>query len=253
MNWCKTLILIVTAVLVGNLAGQKPTHAQAEPAFATEILLFHEVSYSGVRNSVLGRMRQGFQPLSVEIFVKALNGEVEIPWWNLRTFLITFDDGLASQYHEGLRALQSINQETGIFVPAVFFVMTKFDNLQTEFNEIGENVPSYRDGSHRYMTKGQLLELIAEGFWVDNHTIDHANLPSLSIGARNAQVEDGQARINALWKLAGRDKPYKLFAYPNGNYFGQVDYIRDLGYDAAFSTIKTNWHTTSNRYRLGRF
>lgn len=102
------------------------------------------------------------------------------------------------------------------------------------------------------MNKGQIIDLITRGHRVENHTVNHANLPTLPTGARNAEVEVGEERITALWRIAGMERKNKLFAYPYGRYQGQTEYIESLGYNLAFSTIRRERHASQDRYTLGR-
>lgn len=224
---------------------------ELEPVFISSVFMYHEISYRRLKADLMNLLEQGANPISLETLVGILNNEVEIP--QNPTFLVTCDDGLASQYEEGARVVNDIAGEAGIFIPLNLFVMTKFEDLPMSVEEIPDNTPSFNDGTHRYMSKEQLLEMIKMGHQVSNHTVNHGYLTRLSLGARNAEVEIGEERIQALWNLAGVSRTSKAFAYPFG-VFNQavVSYLADLGYDMAFSKLPKTAHKLADRLILGR-
>lgn len=221
-----------------------------EPRFESTVLMYHELSAARLKRDLLYLTRRGYQPISLETLIGLLNGETKIPPGQ-RTFHVTCDDGLASQFNPVFQAMGDIQGETGLFVPVTFFVITKFEDPRGPIEEVPDDTPSYSDRVHRYMTKGQLIHLIQAGYRIENHTVNHPDLTRLSQGARNAEVEIGEQRIEALWRLAGVPRKHRAFAYPYGRYRDQTEYIRNL-YDVAFSTIATTTHSLSTRYILGR-
>lgn len=246
-DFCKGIVLLL-------LVPYEPfRREEAEPMLNSSFLLYHEVSYYHLKNTLLGLIGQGYQPISLETLIRCLDSKQKVPQ-GLPTFLVTFDDGRLSQYEQGLKALEEVENETGWFVPSLFFVMTKFEDLPLPIEAIPEETPCYNDGIHQYLTKGQLIELIKRGHWVDNHTVNHPNLlnPNLSELARNADIIEGQRRIQTLWKIAGRKKTYEAFAYPFGQFRGLEDLIKSTGYHVAFSTQPTTEHSVLTRYSLGR-
>lgn len=222
----------------------------ADIELQSTFLMYHQMSALQLKVDLLSYIRQGYQPISLETLIGYFNQEVEIPL-GLPTFLVTCDDGLASQYKAVMSAVDDVRRQTEWFVPVNFFVLTKFDDPRGPLEEVPDDTPSYSDGVHQYMTKGQLIELIQAGYRVENHTVNHPDLTRLDVNNRNADVEGGEARIKTLWKLAGRERKYRAFAYPYGRYQGQEDYIGGL-YDVAFSTMNTVSHSQQTRWRLGR-
>jgi len=72
--------------------------------------------------------------------------------------------------------------------------------------------------------------------------------------SRNSEVIVAQQRIQSLWDLAGRDKPYRLFAYPYGRYNAdQVSFLNSVGYDLAFSERRVSHHLLSERLYLSQW
>lgn len=226
--------------------------SEIQPQFNADMLMYHEVSGPRFKNDMMQLLRGGSQPVSAETLIGALDGNVIIPS-DMSTFHVTFDDGLTSQT-SALQAVNEIQQETGVFIPITFFVMTKFDDIPITLEELPDETPSYNDGVHKYMTKGQLVELVRQGHNVQNHTINHpTNLSQLPEGARNAEIITADQRIDALWQLAGQQRQQKLFAYPYGRYNnGVIDTLISTGYQAAFTTKFDTKHTSDKRYILGR-
>ncbi len=63
-----------------------------------------------------------------------------------------------------------------------------------------------------------------------------------------------EQRVQALWDLAGKTRPAKVFAYPYGHFTSNtVSTLQTLGYDAAFTTIGKAVHSAADRLTLGRF
>lgn len=223
---------------------------EQEVRISSRFLMYHEVTDRGMTLELVSLIQAGYQPISLETLVGVFRGEIIIPQ-NLKTFMVTCDDGLLSQYEEGLKAVERVERETGWFVPLTLFVMTRFEGL-ANIEEIADDTPSFNDRVHSYMTKGQIVELIKKGHFVENHTIDHINITQLSESERSLQVERGEERINTLWELSGRERTCRAFAYPYGRFRGQERYIKSLGYDLAFTTLQTTQHSSLTPYTLGR-
>lgn len=223
---------------------------EREIRITSSVLTYHEVNAAGMTSEVVGLIRRGYQPLSLGTFTDALKGDAVIPS-GLSTFLVTCDDGLLSQYEQGLQAVDSIERQTGLFVPLTLFTMTRFDGLPLT-EDLPDSTPSFRDNIHRYMNKGQLMEMIQLGHYVENHTIDHMDITRISGDRLRDQVELGEQQIDTLWDLAGRDRVSRAFAYPYGRYAGRTAYIESEGYDVAFTTVGSTQHSSSNRFSLGR-
>ena len=130
----------------------------------------------------------------------------------------------------------------------------KFNDPDVPIEDVPDDTPSYVDGSKTnvFLTKGNIFELADNDVSPYNHTARHGDLPTLSIGARNAEVEIGGDRINVFRRILGLKPKYDIFAYPFGHYLRQMEYIQDLGYAAALSTEQTNIHTSATTFHDGR-
>lgn len=221
------------------------------PPYYCENLAYHEMTAERLYEDIITLLGRGYQPVSLETQIGHLNGDLVIPS-DLQTFMVTADDARLSQYEAIIQATAKVEKEKGWFVPVILFVMTQFMNYPLPVEEIPDNTPLYNDWVNNFMTKRQIIELIKRGFRAENHTVNHAKLPLLTEGARNAEVEDGERKIEALWRLARVKRKYKAFAYPYGLYQGQTDYLRWLKYDIAFTTQQRYVHTPESRLTIGR-
>lgn len=134
-----------------------------------------------------------------------LKGEGDLPE---HPILITFDDG----YADNFTAAYPIMKEFG-FTATVFMISGALD-------------------SPGYMSTSQIQELAADGWTIGAHTKNHEHLPQLD-GARQTQEIAGSKTV--LEQKLGR--AVTLFAYPFGEYNGQVEKtVRNGGFTLAFTT-----------------
>jgi len=234
----------------------KPTSSSLiaeDPSFLdSSFLIYHKVDYRTFKQNLLIRLNNGEQPISPQTALDVLDGQTTIPR-GLKTFMVTCDDGLASQYGSVLRATQEIERETGWFIPVTFFIMTKFNDPRVPMSDVSENTPTYNDGEHDYLTLGQVMTILQERHILANHTVDHAILLStLPEGVRNSEVETGEDRLDVIYDRAGVKRSMKMLAYPVGSYAGQLGFVEQAGFDLAFSTERTTFHTSNTRFHLGR-
>lgn len=225
-----------------------------------DILTYHEVSKRKLIADLEPRLARGDQPVSIETVNNFFKGTVIFPEGQ-SFFMVTADDGKLSQFDAFSEAGVYLQSRAYMFIPANFFIMTRFEELALPIFEIPGNTPSYNDGSQYktsgiknfYMTMDMIIELIMQGHYVGNHNVNHSQPPYLSEGQRDGEVLGGDVRVEQIWKRAGFERPCKVHAYPYGNYrFGQEEYIEKAGFDFALSTDKTDRHTFSTRFRLGR-
>jgi peptidoglycan/xylan/chitin deacetylase (PgdA/CDA1 family) len=103
------------------------------------------------------------------------------------------------------------------------------------------------------MTSGQVRHLRERGMEVGAHTVSHPILANLTPENARIEIRGSKQRLEAI-----TGAPVTLFAYPNGK--PGVDYrrehigmVRELGFDAAFSTAWGVSVRGSDRYQLPRF
>lgn len=112
------------------------------------------------------------------------------------------------------------------------------------------NVDTPRD---LMLTREELRRWHRYGNHVGGHTVNHPILARLDDAAAREEISAGRDELEALL-----DTRVGLFAYPNGrpgeDYFPtHVDMVRDLGFDAAFSTTWGAAGRSSGPFDLPRF
>lgn len=103
------------------------------------------------------------------------------------------------------------------------------------------------------MTSGQLRTLAAAGMEIGAHTVHHPILTCLPDAEARTEIADGREQLQDLLR-----QPVRLFAYPNGKHGRDYDdrhvaMVRELGFDAAFSTEPGVSRRTTDRWQLPRF
>ena len=210
------LLLILATPLI--LAAQSSSGDDLETATAPPwvrsivcpVLYTHEVASQAVmRRFVSGVLAAGYSPTSLATVDAIMSGIADPP---RRCIVLTFDDGLRSQYLNAMPVLLDLG------VPAVFFVL-----------------PGYRDGVHRYMESAEIQALAEAGFEVQAHTCNHPNLPLLArrnLDAFYAELEDCKRLLESM-----TDQPVNFLAYPSGAFDPTViEAVERFGFRAAFTT-----------------
>jgi peptidoglycan/xylan/chitin deacetylase (PgdA/CDA1 family) len=174
------------------------------------VLYTHEVpSAPALRRLITGLNAAGYAPTTLAAVDAAMSRLADPPRGCL---LLTFDDGLLSQFQNALPVLRDLRQ------PGVFFVL-----------------PGFADGVHRYMGSPELAALAGAGQEVEAHTCNHPNLPALArrnLDAFFAELQDCKLLLQSITGRAVR-----FLAYPSGAYDQQtIAAVTRFDYRAAFTT-----------------
>lgn len=219
-------LLPLAAFADGSSSDQDTTQLPWTRSVVCPVLYTHEVvSQTVFRRFVLGMLGAGYHPVNLATLDAAMAGVLNLlP----KCLLLTFDDSLLSQYVNAVPVLADLD------VPAVFFVL-----------------PGFADGVHRYMGVPELQDLAADGFEVELHTCNHANLPVLArrnLPAFYAELQDCR---HILESIIGR--PVNYVAYPSGAYDATVlDAMSRFGFRAGFTTRASALLNFRSRYTLPR-
>ena len=103
------------------------------------------------------------------------------------------------------------------------------------------------------MTSSQVVSLTRDGFGIGGHTVNHPILARLDANVAQREIQDGRKRLE---EITGR--PVRLFAYPNGRPLDDytvrtTEQVRNLGFDAAFSTAHGVAGRDADLFQLPRF
>jgi peptidoglycan/xylan/chitin deacetylase (PgdA/CDA1 family) len=233
-RFAAAVVLAMAAIVVGTVSaaadGSDDQSAAGQPPWTRSIvcpvLYTHEVASQAIfRRFVTGLLAAGYQPDSLATVDAAMSGTTDIP---RGCVVLTFDDGLLSQYLNALPVL------TDLGVPAVFFVL-----------------PGFGDGVHRYMGTTELQAVSDAGEEVELHTCNHANLPLLArrnMSAFSAELQDCR---HILEGITGQRVDY--VAYPFGAFDATVlDAVTRFGFRAGFTTRASALLRYSTPYMLPR-
>ena len=164
----------------------------------------------------------GYQSITIEEVVRALNGGTGLP---SRPFVLTFDDGYRDFYENAYPVLKRYG------VKATSFIIVDLV------------------GTQRYLTWDAIREMAAGGLVTfGSHTLAH---PDLTLLSRTAAERELRQSKRTLEDRIGR--PVTLFAYPSGRFDASVERLaQEAGYVAAVSTISGAVHTRDDLFHLSR-
>ncbi|HEV7665835.1 MAG TPA: polysaccharide deacetylase family protein [Chloroflexota bacterium] len=223
---CLTLLVVTVAAPAAADLTDPPDRPPLSRSIVCPVLYAHEVvSQPILRRMVSGLLAAGYHPQSLAAVDDAMSLVSEPPPGCL---VLTFDDGLLSQYTNALPVL------TELGVPAVFFVL-----------------PGFADGVHRYMNNAQLRALAQAGFEVENHTCNHPLLPQLARRNLDAFFAEMQDCKRVIEDISGQTVDY--VAYPSGAFDATVlEAAARFGYRAGFTTRSSAVLNPATPYALPR-
>jgi len=212
----------------------------------TRFVTFHDIlpeAFSSFKAKIYF-LKQSTNVVSLEDF---LSGKLSTKKINV---VITFDDG----YKSWLTHAVPVLKEFGL--PATFFVTSGFVNLSMEDGAEFMRSKLLLTMDHRRMTRGLNFEdvrrIVAEGFTIGGHTLNHFNLGKLRDGAQiRYEIAEDKMRLE---KLIGVKIEY--FAYPSGEYYNPeinlVEVLRESGYKGAVTTVPGFNKCRASAYLLHR-
>ncbi|MCG5501068.1 polysaccharide deacetylase family protein [Ectothiorhodospira sp. B14B] len=103
------------------------------------------------------------------------------------------------------------------------------------------------------MTSEQVRMMHKSGMTMGCHTVTHPIFTTVRMDTVRQEIQQGRAELESLL-----DEPVTLFAYPNGRPFDDyqaehVRLVRDLGFEAAFSTARGVATQDTDDWQLPRF
>ena len=162
-----------------------------------------------------------YNVISLDEFILAKRENKKLP---RNSVVLTFDDGVDSNYTSAFAILKEFN------LPATMFVPTDFI------------------GKPGHMTLEQLKEMMQAGIEIASHSITHRYLPDLN----PAEQEEEVFKSKAVLEEALNTK-IKYFSYPVGGFTEEVkQFVKDAGYQAALSTNRGYDRKNNDLYEIKR-
>jgi peptidoglycan/xylan/chitin deacetylase (PgdA/CDA1 family) len=173
----------------------------------------------------------GYQGLSMRELMPYLRGER-----TGKVFGITFDDGFRNVHQHALPVLVELG-----FTATNYFVSKQLDGSNAWDRELG--VPSAA-----LMSIAEMREWDKLGNEVGSHTLDHVNLPRISLDEARRQITESK---DELEQLLGR--AVTAFCYPYGSQESiHRQMAREAGYDNATVTERGLARGTDDPFGLPR-
>lgn len=145
-----------------------------------------------------------------------------------KSFILTFDDGYASQYTNAFPIIKKYN------FTATYFI--------------------YTDCIDKYpacMTSVELKDLAANGMKIANHTVHHVYLPKYSDETIKNEIGINKQKII---DMVGTSSVENVFAYPYGGVDDRVENIvRSFSYDGASGIHASKKDTDKDLFNLKRY
>jgi peptidoglycan/xylan/chitin deacetylase (PgdA/CDA1 family) len=210
-----------TATATGHVAATGPARDLGTPGppRAVPILMYHVVS-APFANSPYPDLYVPREQFSDQMhalrqagYTAVTLGEVWDAWHAhgplpKRPVVVSFDDGYHSHFSNALPVLRALGW------PGVLNLELK--NIRSDYG----------------LTAPQVRALIAAGWEVDSHTIDHPDLRTVDATRLQHEVADSRAQLQQRFHI-----PVRFFCYPAGKYDDAVvAAVRRAGYLAATTT-----------------
>jgi peptidoglycan/xylan/chitin deacetylase (PgdA/CDA1 family) len=162
----------------------------------------------------------GYTPIPISLLARAITSGAELP---SRPVVVTFDDGDQNVYTNAFPVMQELG------FPGVIYIISNAVDSQS------------------HLTSAEILEMVAAGWEVGDHSMTHLNLTS-----DHGQVwtEASQSRLELKAALG---IPINTFAYPYGAADTFVmEKISEYGYQAAVGLGTSSRQGPDNLFYLNR-
>lgn len=164
---------------------------------------------------------KGYTTIHLDQMLDGLAGKAALP---PKAVVLSFDDGWKTQYTNALPLLKKRNQT------ATFYVVSTYM------------------GYGAYFDWAMTEELKNAGMTIAGHTLDHANLPTLSAAEMERQLRESKATLEKKLSVS-----LMHFAYPYGAYNDSVvEAVKRAGYRSAVTLIPAPVKNPVSPYLLPR-
>ncbi len=162
----------------------------------------------------------GYTPIPISLLVQAITAGTALP---LRPIVITFDDGDQNVYTNAFPVMREFG-----FPGVIFVVSSAVNGLD-------------------HLTSDEILEMVAAGWEVGDHSMTHINLAD---DHGQVWVEASQSRLDLQDSLG---IPINIFAYPYGAADTFVmEKVSQYGYQAAVGLGTSSLQGPNNLFYLSR-
>jgi peptidoglycan/xylan/chitin deacetylase (PgdA/CDA1 family) len=198
------------------------------------ILLYHKIGRAGFRDRRKGLfvsknvLADQLAELKLAGFRFSALGETD----SIRNIVVSFDDGYASCFEEGLRLLEIFGCK------AIQFLVSGRIGKTNDWDKTGESL----------MDKSQIREWLAAGHQIGSHTVSHPDLTRLRVMEASEEIEASRKWLEDTFGVS-----VSHFSYPLGAFNDRiVAIVREAGYSRAVTTefgVNDAW---TDAYQLRR-
>jgi len=203
------------------------------------VLCFHDIGRTDLFRNKMQWLKKNYTILSVEdLITRGGDGNC---------VAVTFDDGYAGWHEHAVAVLEALG------IPAVFFICSGLVGLEGTQAQHFMRDNMRRTRKLHFITKPQLRTLAEHPlFQIGSHTVSHIDLGHEWDEQTLQREIAGDRRTLEQWSGCR----VKWFAYPFGTpgtiSHKAMRFIREQGFNAAFSLIPSWWDSGRNPLMVGR-
>jgi peptidoglycan/xylan/chitin deacetylase (PgdA/CDA1 family) len=204
------------------------------------VIAFHDVKDTELFREKLEWLMARYEIVSLEELLSR-------PLGQRPQVAITFDDGYACWHELAAPILEDLK------IPAVFFVCSGFVGLRDQEAEYFGRHYFRRRQKLTSITRNQLVELASHPlFEIGSHTVHHIDLGQpMDEDTLVAEISTDKGQLEN-WTGA----PVHWFAYPFGEpkdiSYQAINFVRRVGFLAAFTLVPSYWKPGEDRFKIGR-
>lgn len=146
-----------------------------------------------------------------------------------KAVVLTFDDGYEDNLINALPILKKYN-----FKATIYIVVDRFNRNWATDKDLNKSSDELNE--EKMLSNEQVRELISSGLIeIGSHTLNHSNLPSLSLEEKKIQILDSKISIEKEF-----DIKCDSFAYPFGFYDNNdIEITKESNYKNATTTVNS--------------
>ena len=193
----------------------------------------YAVSLEKFRQQIRILKQAGYVAVTLREVVQAVQGNEKLP---PKPVVVTFDDGYEGVWRNALPVLQ----ESGM--AAVLFAIAGHLG--------GKNSWDRQSGGPelKLMGEGEVRELLAAGWELGAHTVNHLRLTTLSLKEAEVEIRESKTLLEQKFQT-----PVDSFSYPYGAHSPEIcAKVRKTGYTAGVTIFSSAPSVTADPWRMRR-
>jgi peptidoglycan/xylan/chitin deacetylase (PgdA/CDA1 family) len=226
---------------ISRLTWPYPATMTSQATEKLPILVYHNTP-ADFESQLLLLKTRGYTTVT---FAEAIAGWHHVGMLPAKPVIITFDDGFADQI-DAFHLLQKYNMKATFYIINGSAESRWCIGASRRYNDPLQPPEGCGDA---YLNWNQIKMLDASGLiTIGGHTVDHADLPTLSRKEQLSEIAQGKSGIEAQL-----GHPIADFAYPYGDFNAEtVGLVHQAGYESAVTTLPGVIQRPNSPYTLTR-